>query len=293
MSHFICDQCGAEIYLGSTGYKTGCEHYPLPDRPTLYREPKTVVEPTFERPELSAGVAPTGCVWRRMIEDSAPSEPVFPPGFMDGFMFAAKMSSEGMSLEDAFEDPLPEFIPNPKIPRLRREIIITEKIDGTNAQVYVSEDATVLAGSRSRWISPEQDNFGFARWVKEHEDELAELGPGRHYGEWWGQKIQRAYGLKERRFSLFNTSLWSEDPLLDGQSKPPRCCRVVPVLYQGTPRRGAVSAALEELREGGSLAAPGFRRPEGVVIFHTAANSSFKVTLENDELHKSQVKGVI
>ena len=32
-----------------------------------------------------------------------------------------------------------EFEPFPKIARMKREQIITEKIDGTNAQVYIRE----------------------------------------------------------------------------------------------------------------------------------------------------------
>lgn len=58
----------------------------------------------------------------------------------------------------------------PKIPRLKRGCVITEKIDGTNACVYVGEDGLVLAGSRSRWVTPEADNFGFAAWVRDHEE---------------------------------------------------------------------------------------------------------------------------
>ena len=33
-----------------------------------------------------------------------------------------------------------EFQPFPKIPRLSREIVITEKIDGTNAQILITDD---------------------------------------------------------------------------------------------------------------------------------------------------------
>ena len=67
---------------------------------------------------------------------------------------------------------MPEFVKFDKIPRLNREIIITEKIDGTNAGIYVDEVGDVYAASRTRWITLESDNFGFARWVEEHEDEL-------------------------------------------------------------------------------------------------------------------------
>lgn len=167
----------------------------------------------------------------------------------------------------------------PKMPRLSREIIITEKVDGTNAQVFVGEDGAVLAGSRTRWITPEDDNFGFAAWVKANEGELRTgLGSGRHFGEWFGAKIQRGYGLTEKRFALFNVSRW--------ELGRPACCSVVPVLYRGQFSEAAISDALEDLRVNGSRIAPGFMRPEGVVVWHVAANMGFKKTLEKDEQPK-------
>src|SRR3990167_1858406 len=87
-----------------------------------------------------------------------------------------------------------EFKEFPKIARLSREAIVTEKIDGTNASVFIGEDGMFLTGSRSGWITPEKDNYGFSRWAHVHKDELLKLGPGMHYGEWWGQGIQRKYG---------------------------------------------------------------------------------------------------
>ena len=97
-----------------------------------------------------------------------------------------------------------DFVAFPKIARLNREIVITEKIDGTNASIYVSEkDGAVYAGSRTRWITPEDDNFGFARWVRDHADELRTgLGFGVHFGEWWGAGIQRRYGLTPHAYHL-------------------------------------------------------------------------------------------
>ena len=41
---------------------------------------------------------------------------------------------------------------------------------------------------------------------------------------------------------------------------------------------------------GRSVAAPGFMKPEGVVVFHTAGNLGFKKTLEKDEVPKGQVR---
>src|SRR6478609_4562760 len=117
---------------------------------------------------------------------------------------------------------MPEFQEFPKMPRLSREVIITEKIDGTNAQVLITPEGEIHAGSRTRWITPESDNFGFAAWVRDNREQLLQLGPGRHFGEWWGSGIQRRYGLTEKRFSLFNVKRW-------GESRP-ACCHVVPVL---------------------------------------------------------------
>lgn len=177
----------------------------------------------------------------------------------------------------------PEFVPFPKIHRLRRPIVVTEKIDGTNACIHVAEDGRVIAGSRSRWISPEDDNFGFARWVKEHEDELRGLGPGSHFGEWWGHGIQRGYGLKEKRFSLFNVGRWNED------TPPPPCCHVVPVIGRCPElEAGYVSSAIRQLVALGSQAAPGFMRPEGVVVFHQPSGYLFKQTIEKDEEPKGR-----
>lgn len=191
-----------------------------------------------------------------------------------------------------------EFQDFPKMARLSREVIVTEKIDGTNAQVFIGKDGSIRAGSRTRWITPENDNFGFAAWVEANREELLKLGPGRHFGEWWGQGIQRRYGLEERRFSLFNTQRWAlhgteprtyptADPrVIRTQDVLPACCGLVPVLYVGPFCTLEVETCLNGLREFGSKAAPGFMKPEGVVVFHTAGNVGFKKTLEKDELPK-------
>jgi hypothetical protein len=179
----------------------------------------------------------------------------------------------------------PEFKEFQKIFRLNRETMVTEKIDGTNGVIHISEDGQVFAGSRTRWVTPESDNHGFARWVKEHEEELRTgLGFGTHYGEWWGSSIQRGYGLKEKRFSLFNVSRWADDNVR------PKCCHSVPILgiVRSLSSYDEVSSILLKLREGGSVAAPGFSKPEGIVLFHVPSENLYKVTLEKD----SEPKGL-
>jgi len=202
-----------------------------------------------------------------------------------------------------------EFIKFNKIPRLNRECIVTEKIDGTNAQVYVehgpivqnyvvgpeaadlisarilfeNDGLYIFAGSRKRYLTIETDNFGFARWVKDNGEELLKLGPGRHFGEWWGQGIQRNYGLTEKRFSLFNVHKWS------CFYSRPECCHVVPVLYRGEFDTDLINHQVKHLFSNGSIAAPGFMNPEGIIVFHTAGGNLFKVTCENDEKHKGEI----
>lgn len=202
-----------------------------------------------------------------------------------------------------------EFRAWPKTPRLYRDITITEKIDGTNAAVIVDPeplladwerghrfgDAVVVniegrshlvgAQSRKRLITPEDDNYGFARWVFDNAQALANtLGPGYHYGEWWGSGIQRRYGLSggDKRFSLFNVKRYANiDPTgVEGLG-------LVPVLYQGPFSESQIRHLLAWLRQCGSAAAPGFMDPEGIIVHHSQSGQVYKVLLDNDHLPKS------
>jgi hypothetical protein len=193
---------------------------------------------------------------------------------------------------------LPPFVEFPSIARLSRDIIVTEKIDGTNAQVHITETGQVFAGSRNRWITPEADNFGFARWVRENESILLALGPGSHFGEWWGSGVQRGYGLTngEKRFSLFNVGRWSSEMNNDFNIEDRRatstqcievpCCHVVPVLLRWTFDTSKIDATLANLATNGSCASPGFMKPEGIVVFHTKGGHLYKKTLDKNDGHK-------
>ena len=173
-----------------------------------------------------------------------------------------------------------EFEAFPKIPRLKRGCLITEKIDGTNAQIGITPDGRVFAGSRSRWLQPGKstDNYGFAAWVEDNKEELLKLGHGRHFGEWWGKGIQRGYGLDHKRFSLF-------------RARPieflPSCVGVVPVLYAGDFSSTVVDEMVSMLAAEGSVAAPDFVDPEGVVVFLPAASHLYKVLCKGDSLPKT------
>ena len=197
---------------------------------------------------------------------------------------------------------VPEFVGFPKIARLSREAIVTEKIDGTNGCIRITDDGQFLIGSRTRWITPDCDNHGFARWATEHKDDLMKLGPGTHFGEWWGSGIQRGYALPkgEKRWSLFNVVRWclssdvpsripTGDPRIEKyQDKLPVCCHLVPVLYRGIFCTQECQGWIEYLKREGSLASPGFMKPEGIVVYHVAGNVGFKKTIENDEQPKGK-----
>lgn len=214
--------------------------------------------------------------------------------------------------------PNDNFMPWPKIARLSRNCLITEKLDGTNAQIYIHDtmvggintydipflysenNVHIAAGSRTKWITPEDDNFGFARWVRDHAPALVALGHGRHFGEWWGQGIQRKYGLPEKRFSLFNVRRWhlhGTKPKLIPSNNPtaepkfseelPPMVGLVPVLYDGPFSTEMAEKMVESLAKHGSQAAPGFMDPEGIVVFHEASQVCFKKTIKDDNNPKS------
>lgn len=176
--------------------------------------------------------------------------------------------------------PNAEFSPFPKIPRYDPDggerIIITEKIDGTNAGIFIDEKANVFASSRKRWITVEDDNFGFAKWVKDNENELRKMGHGMHFGEWWGKGIQREYNQSIRRFTLFNTERWMNDP------KKPEVCGVVPVLYDGPYDPQRIRQVYDNLMMNGSVVVEGYEQPEGIIIYFPSTRSMQKYTEKNN-----------
>lgn len=197
-----------------------------------------------------------------------------------------------------------EFKPFPKMQRLydnANGIVITEKADGTNAAVQIENGTLVGIQSRKRLITPESDNFGFARWATDNAEGLVEtLGDGIHYGEWLGKGIQRGYGLDEKRFALFNTTRWSGYDDQGSWVRNPSLSTVpglttVPELYRGSVSDGIdnkVEYALDLLRANGSWINPGFDRPEGVVVFFNDSRIGFKVIPEGWEPNsKSATRG--
>lgn len=196
-----------------------------------------------------------------------------------------------------------EFKAYPKMGRFSREVIVTEKCDGTNAQVCITRDGQFMVGSRTRWITPENDNYGFAKWAMEHKDELMTLGAGRHFGEWMGAGIQRNYGIREKRWLMFNVTqfcLHTEEPQpiptgdpvnVKMQSRLPACVGLVPILWRGNMDDLNVPFIMDDLKTNGSRIVPHYQNPEGIVIWHTASNTGWKKTIDGDDMPKSLRNG--
>ena len=66
----------------------------------------------------------------------------------------------------------------PKLYRLFRDIVISEKIDGTNAALYVDEITGELRiASKNRFIVPGDDHYGLAKWATTNAEALQPWAP--------------------------------------------------------------------------------------------------------------------
>ncbi len=166
------------------------------------------------------------------------------------------------------------------------EITITQKMDGTNAQINIFEDEKgniqAIPCSRNRVISVDDDNYGFARFVDHNKEELIELlGVGRHYGEWCGPGIQTGEGLKYKTLFLFDRQKMYE-------RKTVQKCRAlkihpVPLLLEDLVKIEDVNKNILEkfnmLKNLGSCF-NGFNNPEGIVV--EMFGQLFKYTYERE-----------
>ena len=214
-------------------------------------------------------------------------------------------------------------------PRFHKGLHITEKIDGTNAGVSVQGfskgiyhefsgdvpgDAKVVYGtdcdylvraqSRKRIITPDNDNFGFAKWVWENADGLANLlGYGYHYGEWYGEGIQKnPLAVQGRRWALFNTWHWGRkenlDRLVDADIPG---LTLVPVLHDeqrdGPADYKTIPNLLVDLEWGskadGYMTLPNAHKmdfhvegPEGIIVWQRETQQRYKILLREDDKHK-------
>lgn len=171
-----------------------------------------------------------------------------------------------------------KFKPWPKIGRVNQKVVVTEKIDGTNGCIVISDDGNLVAvQSRKRFIHPHDDNYGFAQWVYDNGEELEKLGPGYHYGEWAGEGIQKnPHNLSGKHFFLFNVKRWGEH-----NPNTPKCCDVVPILYQGEATPSIVQECMDILTDKAEQIVN--YQPEGIVIYYPSTDTMFKHTFNNQQ----------
>lgn len=215
-----------------------------------------------------------------------------------------------------------EFVKFPKLSRVNnQEVTITEKVDGTNAciailptemhyddrppdpnvlwegnhSIFDGDRVSVFAQSRKRFITPEQDNYNFAKFVQNNAPRLVEaLGMGRHFGEWAGTGIQRGYAI-EKTFFLFDPWRYDQDSINDhnlaNESTDDPYLDTVPVLWQGKVLNltEGIDISIGKLLTEGSHV--GYATPEGLVV-RAGAQVMWKLILEPDGSISETPKGV-
>lgn len=98
------------------------------------------------------------------------------------------------------------------------------KLHGTNAAVRIEPDGTVVAQSKKRDITPEDDNKGFARWVDGKRElfrcAAAKAGTTTYFGEWCGPGIESGTAVQQVSHKLFAVfAVQNEDEQRSGRHR--------------------------------------------------------------------------
>lgn len=193
---------------------------------------------------------------------------------------------------ELLENGTPAFQKFNKIEQFKRmNVLVTTKINGTNSAIYVYKDAKtgeldLKTASRTRFIIPEDDNYGFARFVQDNKQEFIEsLGEGVHFGEWAGNGINSGEGLDHKELFLFDVYRYKDKTL-------PKNVRTVPILYHGEYSKGIIESLAEDLKKNGSKIVEGFMRPEGMVIQFSGTNHRYKYVFDAEETQWTKASGV-
>lgn len=193
------------------------------------------------------------------------------------------------------EDTMGQFKGWGSTPRWHKGLTITEKIDGTNACIVIY-NGQVKAQSRKRMITPDDDNFGFAKWVYDNAGVLMDtLGFGYHYGEWFGEGIQKnPLGIEGKRFALFHATKYTEDNgyelnKVDG-------LETVPLLFHGQANYRTIVDVIDNLHtfgtkvKGASAPMGVPLKAEGIIVWHKETQQKYKILLQGDAFHKWEVE---
>jgi hypothetical protein len=209
---------------------------------------------------------------------------------------------EAHEIEFEKENTMGEFKGWGSTTRENKNKTITEKLDGTNACVVIY-NGKVTAQSRKRIVTPDDDNYGFAKWVDKNKEALLNtLGYGYHYGEWYGEGIQKnPLGIEGKRFALFHATKYTEGNGFDLSRV--QGLETVPLLHHGQCDVWTIPHIMQELEEYGSKVEgakvvgqietfPGFAihaKAEGIIVWNNETKTRTKILLENDAFHKFEV----
>ncbi len=122
------------------------------------------------------------------------------------------------------------------------EIVITEKVDGTNMRIAIISGAFKIGGRNMEFdLNNPQGDMGFVQWCKDNnvEEKLRSLGVEHIivYGEFCGEKINVPIYGKGREFLVFDIKIngtyvdWDKVAELAGKLG----FKTPPILYRGKP----------------------------------------------------------
>lgn len=185
-----------------------------------------------------------------------------------------------------------EFKKFPKIQNYKKlHVLVTLKVNGTNSAIIIYKDEKtgeldLKTQSRTRFITPEDDNYGFANFVyKNKEAFINSLGEGTHFGEWYGAGINSGEGLDHKELALFDVFRYKDVVL-------PEFVKTVPILYHGEYSKEVIEKVAEDLKTNGSKLVEGFMRPEGMVIQFLGSNLRFKYVFDAEETQWTKSSGI-
>jgi hypothetical protein len=103
----------------------------------------------------------------------------------------------------------------------------TVKLHGTNASIVMRPNDVFYAQSRERIITPENDNYGFAKFAHDNRDYFERFKGLNNvdeyviYGEWCGKGIQKGVGISdlEKMFVIFALKIngeWANKEISNG-----------------------------------------------------------------------------
>jgi hypothetical protein len=150
------------------------------------------------------------------------------------------------------------------------ECLVFPKIDGTNASVWLGNDITLRAGSRTRELSLDKDNAGFYAWARRQShllDFLIANSDMRLFGEWLVPHSLKSYRDDAwRNFYVFDVKVG--DTYLPYEEYAPllEAAGIEYIMPIATIKNGSYEQFVHQLQHNTYLIQDGQGSGEGIVI---------------------------